>query len=48
MVTKVSLLICVRFVYVLFFSYWLSPKYQGQGIMAKALKLMLQEVSLKK
>ncbi|KAG0039907.1 hypothetical protein BGZ82_006164 [Podila clonocystis] len=27
--------------------YWLSPEYQGQGIMAKALKLMLQEVSIK-
>lgn len=29
------------------FSYWLSPEYHGQGIMAKALKLMLQEVSIK-
>ncbi|KAF9390825.1 hypothetical protein CPB97_008342 [Podila verticillata] len=27
--------------------YWLSPEYHGQGIMAKALKLMLQEVSIK-
>ncbi|KAG0333785.1 hypothetical protein BG000_008874 [Podila horticola] len=27
--------------------YWLSPEYQGQGIMAKALKLVLQEVSIK-
>lgn len=28
-------------------SYWLSPEYHGQGIMTKALKLMLQEVSIK-
>ncbi|KAG0088352.1 hypothetical protein BGZ93_002390 [Podila epicladia] len=27
--------------------YWLSPEYHGQGIMTKALKLMLQEVSIK-
>ncbi|CAO3567405.1 unnamed protein product [Mortierella alpina] len=27
--------------------YWLSPEYQGQGLMAKAVKLLLQEVSIK-
>lgn len=46
-VKKVTLLIYLRFVYVLLISYWLSPEYQGQGIMAKALKLMLQDVSIK-
>ncbi|KAG0261011.1 hypothetical protein BG011_001430 [Mortierella polycephala] len=28
--------------------YWLAPEYHGQGLMAKALKLMLQEVSISK
>ncbi|GJJ75270.1 hypothetical protein EMPS_07628 [Entomortierella parvispora] len=27
--------------------YWLSPDYHGQGIMAKALRLVLQEISIK-
>ncbi|KAF9390826.1 hypothetical protein CPB97_008343 [Podila verticillata] len=27
--------------------YWLSPEYKGQGIITKAVKLMLQEVSIK-
>ncbi|KAG0201457.1 hypothetical protein BGX28_005710 [Mortierella sp. GBA30] len=27
--------------------YWLAPEYHGQGMMAKALKLLLQEVSIK-
>ncbi|KAG0046983.1 hypothetical protein BGZ83_007865 [Gryganskiella cystojenkinii] len=27
--------------------YWLAPEYHGQGIMAKALNLMLQEISIK-
>ncbi|KAF9299468.1 hypothetical protein BGZ74_008912 [Mortierella antarctica] len=27
--------------------YWLAPEYHGQGIMTKALKLMLQELAIK-
>ncbi|KAG0339178.1 hypothetical protein BG004_006932 [Podila humilis] len=27
--------------------YWLAPEYHGQGLMAKALKLILQEVAIK-
>ncbi|KAF9575685.1 hypothetical protein EC968_002249 [Mortierella alpina] len=27
--------------------YWLAPEYHGQGLMAKALKLLLQEVPIK-
>lgn len=30
-----------------FLRYWLSPDYHGQGIMTKALKLVMQEISIK-